>query len=297
MGKLSEMAILFREGVEEFFEDNALSRGAAISFYAMTAMGPIFYICAWVAGIFLGSKAAHTRLIYEVRRVIGHDTAAMLQAAIDASAKMMQGSLWPTIFGIVVLVLTAGGVFVEVQSALNCIWKAPVPPFTYGRMARTWLQSIALVGGLGILLCCSMLINAVVGAFGAYFHHIFGVGSWLVWMLNFCVSASLITFLFAAIYRWLPNRALEWGDVFTGAVVTTVLILIGEYLIAFYLATSALAHRYGSAGGAMAILIWLYYSVQVFLLGAEITKVWSKRHGSAAARAVITSPYRLDRAA
>jgi len=289
---LRELWFLLREGVKEFFLDAAHSHGAAISFYAMVAMGPVLYICAWVAGIFLGSKAANSHLIYEMRRVVGPDTAAMLQATIFASAHISSGIL-PTALGTVILVLTAGGVFVEVEAALNRIWKAPVPAFSWWHMVRSWLESIAFVAGLGVLLCASLLINALVSAFGTYFHLWFGIGSWLVWSLNFMVSAALITFLFAAIYRLLPNRILQWGDVAVGAIVTTGLILIGEYLIAYYLAASALAHRYGAAGGAMAILIWLYYSVQAFLLGAEITKVWSRRHGSAAARAA--AYLRLDR--
>jgi membrane protein len=282
--------------VKEFYEDSAHSHGAAISFYAMTAMGPVLYICAWMAGLFFGNKAAHTHLIDEIHRVVGYDTAAMLQTAIEASGKI-HGGAWPTIFGALVLVLTAGGVFVEVQSALNGIWRAPTPPFTVRRMLRTWLESIAMVGALGVLLCASLLINALVGAFGVYFEPLIGVGGWVVWFLNFIFSASLITFLFAAIYRVLPNRELEWRDVFVGAVITTGLILVGEYLIALYLATSALSNRYGSAGGAIAFLLWLYYSVQVFLFGAELTKVWSRRHGSAAARAVARAQHWLDKAA
>jgi membrane protein len=279
------------EGVEEFFEDSAHSRGAAISFYAMTAMGPVLYIGAWVAGIFLGPKAAHTHLIYEIRRVIGPDTAAMLQAAITAAGHI-NGGIWSTLAGVGVLVFTAGGVFVEVQSALNCIWKTPAPPFTWWGTIKSYLFSLALVGGLGLLLCGSLMINALVGAFGPYFERLIGVGGGLVWLVNTAVSAALITFLFAAIYRVLPNRPLEWGDVIAGAVITAVLILFGEYAIAFYIAETALSHRYGSAGGAMAVLVWLYYSAQVFLLGAEITKVWSKRYGSAAAHDI-----QLDRAA
>ena len=289
-----ELWLLLREALREFVDDNALSRGAAISFYAMTAMGPVLYICTWMAGIIFGNKAAHIHLIREVGHVIDADTAATLQAAITA-AGTIHGGFWPTFLGGAILILTAGGVFVEVQAALNAIWKAPVPAFSYWHMAKSWLQSIALVAGLGLLLCFSLVVNAAVGAFGRYFHNIFGVGGGLVWFLNFAVSTTLITFLFAAIYRLLPNRALQWGDVISGAVVTTGLILVGEYLIAFYLAESALAHRYGSAGGAMAILIWLYYSVQVFLLGAEITKVWSRRHGSPAARLAAALRFRLDR--
>jgi membrane protein len=285
---------IFVESVEEFFEDGVYSRGAAISFYAMTAMGPVLYICAWIAGLIFGNKAAHNHLIYEVRRVVGHDTAAMLQNAIAASGNI-HGGFWPTILGAFILVFTAGGVFVEVQSALNGIWKLPPPPFSWRAMAKSWLQSIALVGGMGLLLCTSLIVNTLVGAFGAYFERLIGVAGGVVWALNFLFSATLITFLFAAIYRVLPNRELEWRDVFTGAVITTCLIMIGEYLIALYLAWSALGHRYGPAGGAFAILMWLYYSVQVFLLGAELTKVWSRRHGSAAAPAP-GKEYRLDRA-
>lgn len=296
MGKIKDFWSLLQEGVEEFFEDSAHSRGAAISFYAVTAMGPVLYIGAWLTGLVFGSKAAHTHLIYEVRRVVGHDTAAMLQAAIEASGKI-HGGFWPTLIGVTVLVLTAGGVFVEVQSALNCIWKVSTPPFTIGRMLRSWLQSIALVGGLGVLLCLSLLVNALVGAFGPYLSSLIGIAGEVIWLINFSLSATLITFLFAAIYRILPNRALEWRDVLVGAAITTALILIGEYLIALYLAMSALGHRYGSAGGAIAFLMWLYYSAQVFLLGAELTKVWSKRHGSPAARAVAATRYRLDKAA
>ncbi len=284
MGKLRELRTLLQEGVVAFFADGALSRGAAISFYAMVGLGPVLYISAWLAGLFLGSKAAHTHLLADVDRVVGHDTAVMLQSAI-AAAGHITGGFWPTVAGVAVVVFTAGGVFVEVQSALNAIWKTSPPAFSLGHIALGWLQSIAMVGGIGILLCLSLMINTLVGAFGAFFQALFGIGGWLVWLLNLLVSAGLITFLFAAIYRVLPNRELEWRDVLIGAAMTTALILIGEYLIAFYLAETALSHHYGQAGGAMAILIWLYYSAQVFLLGAEITKVWSKRHGSLAVRA------------
>lgn len=297
--KIVEFWRFLREGVEAFFEDEAESRGAAIAFYTTTAMGPVLYICAWLTGLVLGSQAAHARLIYEIRRVVGRDTAQMLQEAIIAAGKM-HGGAWGTLIGAVVLMFTAGGVFVEVQWALNRIWKVPNPPFSAGRFLRTWAQSIALVLALGVFLCASLLMNALIGALGVYFENVFGIGGWLAALMNFGLSAILITVLFAAIYKVLPNRELQLRDVMVGAVVTTVLILLGEYLIAFYLAASAIGHRYGSAGGAIAFLMWIYYSVQVFLLGAEFTKVWSMRHGSPAARAVANAPsheYRLDEAA
>lgn len=285
MQTLKECWTLLKEAVAEFVKDNAISHGAAISFYAMTAMGPVLYVCAWLAGLVYGSHSAQMRLIYDVRRLVGGDTAGMLQAVMEAPAKFYTG-FWPAFLGTLVLVFTAGGVFIEVQMALNSIWKTPDPPFSFWRMLRNWLQSIALVAGIGVLFCSSLFISTLVRLFGRYFEGLFGIGSTVVWIGNFAFSAVLICLLFAVIYQLLPNRELHWRDVLVGAAITTVLILVGEYLIALYLAMSALGHRYGVAGGAIAILLWLYYSVQVFLFGAELTKAWARRYGSLAARAV-----------
>ncbi len=293
MGRIREFWALLQEAGAEFFRDNGFSRGAAISFYAMIAMGPILFICVWIAGLLVGSKAAHTRLFYEMRHLIGHGTAATLQAAMQGASSFH--SVWTTVIGFVILVLTAGGVFIELQSALNAIWKTPDPPFTFRRMARTWLQAIALVPLMGVLFVFSLFVNALVSIFGRYFESLFGIGGSVVWVGNLVFSAFLLSLLFAAIYRVLPNRALLWHDVMAGAIITTVLILIGEYLIALYLGLTALSTRYGAAGGAIAVLMWIYYSAQMFLLGAELTKAWASRHGSAAARAAgHAENYRLD---
>jgi len=292
---IAEFWRIFAEGVKAFFRDEAPSRGAAIAFYTTTAMGPVLYISAWLAGLFVGSHAAHARLVHEIQRLVDRDTAQMLQDAIAAAGRI-HGGILPTLVGAIVLVFTSGGVFVEVQWALNRIWKTANPPFTTGRLLRTWCESVALVLGLGVFLCASLLLNTMIGALGAYFERLFGIGGWLAAIMNFCLSASLIAVLFGTIYKVLPNRELQWRDVAMGAAVTTALILVGEYLIAFYLAATALGHRYGSAGGAIAFLMWIYYSVQVFLLGAEFTKSWAMRHGSAAARAAAHG-LRLDQAA
>jgi len=270
---------VLREGVVAFIDDNAISRGAAIAFYAMTAIVPTLYISAAIGGLVLGDQVARSGIVREIGRVVGHDTAAMLQKAAHSIA-LGEAGWWSGIVGVVVLVLTAGGVFVEVQAALNAIWKAAPPKMTVWRFLRSWVESLAMVVGLGVLLSLSVVVNALVNALGSHIPNLIGMGSWLVWLLNFGVSSTLIALLLGTIYMVLPNRNLEWRDVVVGTLITTVLIAIGEYLIAFYLATSALSHRYGAVGGSIAVLMWIYYSVQVFLLGAEITKVWSSRYGS-----------------
>ncbi|MDE2181932.1 MAG: YihY/virulence factor BrkB family protein [Alphaproteobacteria bacterium] len=274
---LAEFWAFVKAALAAFFHDGALSRGAAISFYAMTATPPILYICAWLAGLVLGHHAASSGLIQEVGRIVGADTAKMLQTAIHSSGPRGTG-FWAGAVGTAILVFTAGGVFIEVQDALNAIWHAAPPRMTLWRFLRSWIESLAMVLGLGVLLAMSLMVNALISGLGEHAEHFLGVGSWAARTVNFGVSATFITVLFAAIYMVLPNRDLRWRDVLVGAVVTTVLIEIGEFLIGLYLATSSISQRYGTAGGTIAVLMWIYYSVQVFLLGAEFTKVWSMRH-------------------
>lgn len=276
MGMLNEAWTLVKAAAIAFFRDGALSRGAAISFYAMLATPPILYICGWLAGLVVGHSEARLALIDEISGIVGGDTAKMLQTAIRGSRPPGTG-FWAGAFGTAVLIITAGGVFVEVQNALNAIWKATPPRLTLWRLVRSWFESLALVMALGVLLSMSMMGNAVINALGERAEHLIGIGLWPARILNFGISATLITALFAAIYMLPPNRELRWRDVLVGAAVTTLLIEIGEFLIALYISTTAIGHRYGSAGGAMAVLIWIYYSVQMFLLGAEFTKVWSTR--------------------
>lgn len=279
MERLSTIWPLLKAAGRAFIEDEGLSRGAAIAFYAMTSIAPILYIAAYFGGVVMGRKLARGELAEEISRLAGHNVADLLQGVAHSIGPASAG-VWPGFLSVVVLVLTAGAVFMEVQTALNVIWKASMPTFTVWRLLRSWAESLALVIALGALLLASMVFNALLDVLGDHAEHFFGVGSWLVWILSFAVATALMAVLFGAIYLVLPNRELSWRDVVFGAVVTAVLSQAGELLISLYV--GFMARRYGSAGGVIVVLMWIYYSAQVFLLGAEITKVWSFRHGSLA---------------
>ena len=197
-----------------------------------------------------------------------------------ASAASKSSGIVATIVGIVTLLVTASGVFGEMQTALNAIWKAKPKGTTVSRLIRARAASLGLVAALGFLLMVSLVVSTVLTAFGNYLDSILPFGKVILTVLNVVVSLVLISFLFAAIYKVLPDRNLEWGDVVVGAIVTGVLFTIGKALISWYIGSSAVASSFGAAGALIVLLLWVYYSAQIFLLGAEFTKVYANTHGS-----------------
>src|SRR6266567_2431330 len=194
-----------------------------------------------------------------------------LWGAIGWNAATKSSSIIATIIGFVTVLVTASGVFVEMQSSLNAIWKAELQGTTLSRWIRARAASIGLVAALGFLLMVSLLVSAGLTAFGNYFNSILPFGELILTALNTVISVGLLSVLFAAIHKVLPDRHLEWGDVMVGAVVTAILFTIGKSLIGWYIGSSAVASTYGAAGALMVLLLWVYYTAQIFLLGAEFT--------------------------
>jgi membrane protein len=279
MGALSETWKLLRDTVLSFIDDEALGRGAAISFYTVTSIAPVLLIVIAIAGLAFGRDAAQNALIAQLSGLMGQQTAEILQSAVASAAGKSSGIL-ATIVGIITLFATASGVFGEMQSALNAIWKVHPTGTTVSRLVRARAASLGLVAALGFLLMVSLVVSAALTAFGNQINSILPFGRLLLSGLNFVVSLLLISVLFAAIYKVLPDRHLEWRDVAVGAVVTAVLFTIGKSLIGLYIGSSAVASSYGAAGALIVLLLWVYYSAQIFLLGAEFTKVYANRHGS-----------------
>jgi membrane protein len=176
--------------------------------------------------------------------------------------------------------VTASGVFGEMQSALNVIWKAQPPGTAVSRLIRARAASLGLVAALGFLLAVSLAISAMLTAFGGYLNSVLPFGKLILTALNLIISLALLTILFAAIYKVLPDRVLQWRDVLLGSIITAVLFTIGKTLIGWYIGSSAIASSYGAAGGLIVLLLWIYYSAQTFLLGAEITKSYANIQGS-----------------
>ncbi|MFL5239569.1 MAG: YihY/virulence factor BrkB family protein [Rhizomicrobium sp.] len=276
---LREIWRLLKGGVEAFIDDNALSHGAAIAFYIITAFAPVLYIAAAIAGVVFGWEAATSALRREIAYLVGPDGAQLVHAALHNTLANRQG-FWPNAIGAVLLIATASGVFGEMQTALNAIWKATPRGFTVWELVRTRLLSLGLVLALGFLLLISLVMNAVVTALGDRIEYVLPIGAAFAAATNFAVSFVLVTALFAAIYKVLPDVPLEWRDVIAGALGTATLFLAGEYLIALYLGSGLVGYRYGAAGGLFVLLLWIYYTTQVFLLGAEFTKVYANRLGS-----------------
>jgi membrane protein len=270
---------MLKETVLAFINDEALSRGAAIAFYTVTSIAPVLLIVIAVAGLAFGREAAQNAIIGQLSGLMGQQTAEVIQTAVASAASKSSGIL-ATIVGIVVLLVTASGVFGEMQAALNAIWKAKPEGTTVSRLIRARAASLGLVVSLGFLLMVSLVVSTALTAFGNYLDSILPFGKLILTVLNGAVSLILISFLFATIYKVLPDRDLEWRDVVVGAVVTGVLFTIGKSLISWYIGSSAVASSFGAAGALIVLLLWVYYSAQIFLIGAEFTKVYANSHGS-----------------
>ena len=276
---------MLRQTVLSFIEDEALSRGAAIAFYTVTSIAPVLLIVVAIAGLAFGRDAAQAAISGQLTGLMGQQTAEVLQSALVSAAGKSSGII-ATIIGVATLIATASGVFGEMQSALNSIWRVKAQSTTVSRLIRARAASLGLVATLGFLLIVSLAVSAALTAFSNYLDTVVPIGGLILPVLNFVVSFVLLAFLFAAIYKVLPDRNLEWRDVITGAVVTSVLFTVGKSLIGWYIGSSAVASSYGAAGGLIVLLLWVYYSVQTFLLGAEFTKVYANRHGSKKGRPV-----------
>jgi len=267
-----------------FIDDEALSRGAAIAFYAITSLAPVLLIVIAVAGLVFGQETAQNAISGQFSALMGKQAADLLESVI-ASASAESSGVLATIVGMVTLIATASGVFGEMQAALNTIWKTRSRGTILSRLVRARIASLGLVGALGFLLIVSLAVSAGLTAFANHLDTL-PVGALFLSVLNFAISLLLFAVLFGAIYKVLPDRTLQWKDVVVGALMTSVLFNLGKTVIGWYLGSSAVASSYGAAGGLIVLLLWVYYSAQIFLFGAEFTKIYANAHGSKRKRPV-----------
>lgn len=276
---VQEAWALLTESIFGFINDNALSRGAAMAFYATTSLAPILLIVVAIAGMAFGNDAAQLALSAQLAGLMGPQSAELLQATVENASSRTAGT-FAGILGLVTLFVTASGVFGEMQLALNEIWKVKPSGTSISRLVRARAASLGLVAALGFLLLVSLVASAAISALGEIINAYLPFGTIVLSAINGVVSFALIALLFAAIYKVLPDRALQWRDVGLGAVVTAFLFTIGKSLIGWYIGTSAIASSYGAAGALLVVLLWVFYSSEIFLLGAEFTRAYSVRHGS-----------------
>ncbi len=269
---------MVKEGFDSFLADNALTRGAAIAFYAVTAIAPVLFIATTIAGLVLGANAASGAVRAQLRQIMSQQSADLVQFAI-AGAVRGHHTLLGGLLGAAALVITASGVFTEMEDALNVIWKAPRKESYLHQLLRGRVLSLVLVVGLGFLLILSMIVASLIGQAGQYLDRHAALSRLVIELLDFALSFTLLSLLFAAIYKLLPNTRLYWRDVVAGACGTALLFQAGQALIAFYLVNFITANIYGAAAGVIVLLIWVYYAAMVFLLGAEFTRVWTLHYG------------------
>lgn len=277
--RIVDVWALIKESVFAFVEDSAFSHGAAMAFYAATSLAPILLIVVAIAGAAFGHEAAQLALSAQISGLMGPQTADLLQVALESASAKTSGA-WATLIGLVTLIVGASGVFGEMQTALNTIWKVEPTGTSVSRLVRARAASLGLVAALGFLLLVSLVASTAITAMSDVINANLPFGTLILGVINTLVSFALITAMFAAIYKVLPDRSLTWRDVITGAFVTAALFTLGKSLIGWYIGTSATASSYGAAGGLLVILLWVFYSSQIFLFGAELTRAYSIRHGS-----------------
>jgi membrane protein len=282
---------LVKESATAWNDDYAPSMGAALAYYTVFSIAPLLIIIIAVAGLVLGQDAAQGRIFGELRGLIGDQGASAIEGMVQ-SASQPAKSIVATIAGIVTLVLGATTVFGELQSDLDRVWKAPAPPKASGiwKLLRTRLLSFGMVLGLGFLLLVSLVVSAALSGLAKLYGGFFGDYEWLLQIVNFIVSFAVITTLFAMIYKWLPRTPIAWHDVWIGAAVTALLFSIGKFAIGLYLGKSSVVSGFGAAGSLVVLLVWVYYSAQIFLLGAEFTWAYAHRYGSRRAQAKQAAP-------
>jgi membrane protein len=226
----------------------------------VTSPAPVLLIVIAIAGLAFGGDAAQNAITAQLSGLMGQQTAEVLQTAVASAASKSSGIV-ATIVGILTLLVAASGVFGEMQTALNAIWKAKPKGTTVSRLIRARAASLRLVAALGFLLIVSLVVSTALTAFGNYLDSVLPFGKVILTVLNVVVSLTLISFLFAAIYKVLPDRSLTWRDVAVGAIITAV--TVGKSLISWYIGSSAVASSFGAAGALIVLLLWVYYSAQI----------------------------------
>jgi membrane protein len=271
---------LIKESFKEWKEDGALDLGAALAYYTIFSLAPMLLIATGVAGLVWGREAVQGQLVGQMQGLVGSQGAEAIQTMIANAGKHDSGVL-ATILGFVTILFGATGVFVQLQNALNRVWDVePKPGGGVWGFVRNRLLSFGMILGIGFLLLVSLVISAAMGAVDQWADSLGGAGHVLARITAFVVSFAVITFLFAMIYKFLPDVKIQWRDVWIGAAVTALLFTVGKFLIGLYLAKSTVASTYGAAGSLVILLLWTYYSAQIVFLGAEFTQVYASRYGS-----------------
>ncbi|VTU41134.1 ribonuclease BN/unknown domain fusion protein [Variovorax sp. PBS-H4] len=279
---LKHLYDLCRQSVSAWVDDYAPSMGAAISYYTIFSLTPLLVIVIAIAGALFGREAAQGQIVEQISGLVGRDGATAVEAMLRSVSEPEKG-LIAGLISAVVLLVGATTVFAELQSALDRIWHVPEreKPSGVWAVLRARLLSFGLILGLAFLLIVSLVVSAGLSAFGTWFGGLMPGWELLLHALNLVISLVIMTVLFAMIYKLMPTATIAWRDVWIGAFVTAVLFELGKFAIGLYLGKSGVNESFAAAGSLVLLVAWVYYAAQIFLLGAEFTKVYANAHGSA----------------
>ena len=271
---------LMKQTVSEWIDQDVSSMGAALAFYTLFAIAPLFVIVLAMAGFWFGEEAARRELFSQVSGLVGSEGGEAIQALVSAANKPKTGA-WATVIAVATLFVGATGVFVQLQDALNSVWGVRRAP---GRGLRNFIKdrllSFALIVGIGFLLLVSLVLSAGLSALDKFMVGLLPVEETIWQGINFVVSFGVITLLFAMIFKVLPDVKIAWRDVWIGAIITALLFNLGKLLLGLYLGRSSVSSAYGAAGSLVIVLLWVYYSAQILFFGAKFTQIYSNRYGS-----------------
>lgn len=272
---------LLKETVSDWSEDRAPRLAAALAYYTVFALAPLVIIVVGIVGLVFDPNNVQGQIVGQIGGLIGQENGQAIGDIIRNASESKTGGTIATIIGLVTLVLSAGGVFGELQDSLNTIWEVKPKPGRgiWGTIKDRFL-SFTMILGIGFLLLVSLIISAALGSLG---NLVAGqqFGESIVWkIVNFVVSFGVITLLFAMIYKFLPDVKVAWSDVWIGAAVTALLFTIGKAVLSWYLTGPGATTTYGAAGAFVALLLWVYYSAQILFFGAEFTQVYARAYGS-----------------
>jgi membrane protein len=290
--------ILTKTAASSWVDDYAQSMGAALAYYTMFSVAPLLLIVISVAGLIFGVEAARGEIVGQLRGLMGTQGARAVQSLLESVSRPAE-SITAVIIGAILLLIGATSVFAELQDALDRIWRTPKrEQGGIWQLLRARLLSFGMIMGIGFLLMVSLVVSAALAALGRLWGPLFADWQLLANGLNVLVSFVLTTSFFALIYKIMPRVKVDWADVWIGAVVTALLFTVGKFLIGFYIGRSGVTSGFGAAGSLAVVLVWVYYSAQVFLMGAEFTWAYALTFGSRRERPVpVATPEIPGRAA
>jgi membrane protein len=273
---------LIKKTASSWSDINAPRLGAALAYYTLLSMAPLLVVCIGIAGLVFGQQAAQQQIASQIQNVVGSQGSEAIQTMLSHLGQPAQG-ITAAAIGFLLLLFGASGVFGELRDSLDLVWGAkPKAASGLVGMVKYRFFSFAMVLGVGFLLLVSLVLSAAIAAAGKFFAAYLPAPEVVLHAANLLFSFLVVTGLFAMLYKFVPDCDIDWRDVWIGAAVTSLLFSIGKFAIGLYLGKASVGSAYGAAGSLVVFLVWIYYSAQIFFLGAEFTHVFAERHGSLA---------------